>query len=377
MKKIREKALLTGFIFMIFSLMISCSPGGEDKEKDSLTISSEESATPEKKLPETITVAFTGDIMMGTTYPDSVHGTGLPAEEGRHIFDDVREIISSVDFAGGNLEGSFLEGPGHRRPMTNPKTYFIFRMPPKYVNNLLEAGYDFVGIANNHINDFGEPGRASTVKTLKDAGLAHAGLKNICERAFVERNGVIFGVAQVGHGNNNVNVNDIEEVTRVVKELRDSSDIVVLSFHGGAEGSAHTHVPGKMEYYVGEQRGDVKKMARAAIDAGADVVFGHGPHVVRGAELYKDHIIFYSLGNFCTPYRMGIAGLTGQAPVAVVELDKEGKFKGGKIHSFIQQRGLGPRKDSSNAAARQIKMLSFQDFPESPLKISEDGTLSR
>ena len=377
MKKIREKALLAGFIFMIFSVMISCSPGDENKEKESITISSEESMPQEKKLPETITVAFTGDIMMGTTYPDSVHGTGLPVEDGRHIFDDVREIISSVDFAGGNLEGSFLEGPGHRRPMTNPKTYFIFRMPPKYVNNLLEAGYDFVGIANNHINDFGEPGRASTVKTLKDAGLAHAGLKNICERAFVERNGVVFGVAQVGHGNNNVNVNDIEEVTRVVKELRDSSDVVVLSFHGGAEGSAHTHVPGKMEYYVGEQRGDVKKMARAAIDAGADVVFGHGPHVVRGAELYKDHIIFYSLGNFCTPYRMGIAGLTGQAPVAVVELDKEGKFKGGKIHSFIQQRGLGPRKDSSNAAARQIKMLSSQDFPESPLKISEDGTLSR
>ena len=377
MKKIRQTGLITGFLFLIFTLIISCSNRGENKEKDTTLLSSEEKGLQEKNLPETITVAFTGDIMMGTTYPDSVHGTGLPAEDGRHIFDDVREIISSVDFAGGNLEGSFLEGAGHRRPMTNPKTYFIFRMPPKYVNNLLEAGYDFVGIANNHINDFGEPGRASTVKTLKDAGLAHAGLKNICEKAFVERNGVIFGIAQVGHGNNNVNVNDIEEVTRVVKELRDSSDIVVLSFHGGAEGSAHTHVPGKMEYYVGEQRGDVKKMARAAIDAGAEVVFGHGPHVVRGAEIYKDHIIFYSLGNFCTPYRMGIAGLTGQAPVAVVELDKEGKFKGGKIHSFIQQRGLGPRKDATNAAARQIKMLSSQDFPESPLKISEDGTLSR
>lgn len=337
---------------------------------------STKTAEARRDLPETVRIAFTGDIMMGTTFPDSVHGTGLPADDGKHIFDDVKDIISGVDFAGGNLEGSFLEGPGHRRKMTNPKTYFIFRMPPKYVNNLLDAGYDFVGIANNHINDFGEPGRQSTMKTLRDAGLAHAGLKNHCETAYVERNGVRFGIAQVGHGMNNVDVNNIEEVKRVVKQLRDSADIVILSFHGGAEGSAHTHVPGKLEYYVGEQRGNVKEMARAAIDAGADVVFGHGPHVVRAAELYKGHVIFYSLGNFCTPYRMGIAGLTGQAPVAEVEVDMNGKFVGGKIHSFIQQRGLGPRKDTSNAAARQIRNLSLQDFPESPLIIAEDGTLS-
>lgn len=330
-----------------------------------------------RQLPETVTVAFTGDIMMGTTYPDSVHGTGLPADDGRHIFDDVKEIISAADFAGGNLEGSFLDGPGHRRRMTNPNTYFIFRMPPSYVSNLLDAGYDFVGIANNHINDFGEPGRSSTMQTLRDAGLAHAGLKDKCETAFVERNGVVFGVAQVGHGMNNVDVNDIEEVKRVVSLLREKADIVVLSFHGGAEGTAHTHVPGKLEYYVGEKRGNVKEVAHAAIDAGADVVFGHGPHVVRGAELYKDHPIFYSLGNFCTPYRMGIAGLTGQAPIAVVELDMEGKFRGGHIHSFLQKRGLGPRKDPSHAAARQIRTLSLQDFPESKLRIADDGTLSR
>ena len=362
--------------YMILSC-VSCANSGKSGNLPSQESDTVAEAVVTRKLPEKVSVAFTGDIMMGTTFPDSIHGRDLPPNDGKNIFDDVRDIISAADFAGGNLEGSFLEGPGHRRKMTNPKTYFIFRMPPSYVHNLIDAGYDFVGIANNHINDFGEPGRQSTVKTLADAGLAHAGLKNICEKAFVERNGVIFGVAQVGHGDNNVDVNDLEEVKRVVKELRDSADIVVLSFHGGAEGSAYTHVPGKLEYYVGEKRGDVKAVAHAAIDAGADVVFGHGPHVVRGAELYKDHIIFYSLGNFCTPYRMGVAGLTGQAPIAVVDLDMNGKFLGGKIHSFIQKRGLGPQKDATNSAARQIKNLSSSDFPESPLIIADDGTLSR
>lgn len=356
-------------------MMGACSGGrGEGKsanEADSASLAEEK-----RVLPETVTIAFTGDIMMGTTYPDSIHGRDLPPNDGKNIFDDVREVISAVDFAGGNLEGSFLEGPGNRRKMTNPKTYFIFRMPPAYVHNLLDAGYDFVGIANNHINDFGEPGRASTMKTLRDAGLAHAGLKNLCETAYVERNGVVFGVAQVGHGDNNVDVNDIDEVRRVVKEMRDSADIVILSFHGGAEGSAHTHVPGKLEYYVGEKRGNVKEMAHAAIDAGADIVFGHGPHVVRGAELYNGHLIFYSLGNFCTPYRMGVAGLTGHAPVAVAELNLKGELVGGKIHSFIQKRGVGPQKDPTNAAAHQIRLLSRQDFPDSPLEIADDGTLS-
>ena len=368
---------LCGMTLIMAVSMISCSGKGTDRNTPGSGNDSASDSVSSRNLPESVTVAFTGDIMMGTTFPDSVHGSGLPADDGKHIFDDVKGIISAADFAGGNLEGSFLEGPGHRRKMTNPKTYFIFRMPPKYVDNLLDAGYDFVGIANNHINDFGEPGRESTMKTLRDAGLAHAGLKYKCETAFVERNGVIYGIAQVGHGMNNVDVNNIEEVKRVVGELRKKADIVILSFHGGAEGSAHTHVPGKLEYYVGEQRGNVKEMAHAAIDAGADVVFGHGPHVVRAAELYKDHIIFYSLGNFCTPYRMGIAGLTGQAPVAEVKLDMNGKFLGGKIHSFIQKKGLGPRQDPGNSAARQIRTLSQQDFPDSPLVIAEDGTLSR
>lgn len=354
----------------------SCSGSGEQVDNHASEEASPSDTIEARHLPGYVTVAFTGDIMMGTTFPDSIHGTGLPPEDGRHIFDDVKDVISGATFAGGNLEGSFLEGPGHRRPMTNPRTYFIFRMPPEYVNRLLEAGYDFVGIANNHINDFGEPGRQSTMQTLRDAGLAHAGLKEKCETAYVKRDGVIFGVAQVGHGMNNVDINDLEEVKRVVGELRKNADIVILSFHGGAEGSSYTHVPGKLEYYVGEERGNVKEVAHAAIDAGADVVFGHGPHVVRAAELYKDHIIFYSLGNFCTPVRMGISGLTGQAPIAEVKLGMDGKFLGGKIHSFIQKRGLGPRKDPSNSAAHQIRTLSLQDFPDSPLRIADDGTLS-
>lgn len=323
-----------------------------------------------------LSIAFVGDVMMGTTFPDSIHGSHLPAADGAHLFDDARQVTERVDLMGANLEGSFLDGPGKRRPMRNPKTYFIFRMPPKYVRNLTEAGFDFVGIANNHINDFGRPGRESTIRTLREANLPVVGLKGVCETAVIERKGLKIGVTQFGHGANNLNVNDISELRRIVRALKKQCDIVVVSFHGGAEGAAHMHVTGKPETYVGEQRANVREFARTAIDTGADIVFGHGPHVPRAAELYKGHIIFYSLGNFCTPYRMGITGPSGLAPIAEAVIDGNGKFIGGKIHSFRQIKGVGPRLDKSCEAARLIRRLSAEDFPESPLVIADDGTLN-
>lgn len=324
----------------------------------------------------TVTMALVGDVMMGTTFPDSVSGTHLPPESGRRLFDDAGPILRRADIACGNLEGTLLDGVGRRRPMRNPKTYYVFRMPVAYTENLADAGFDFMGMANNHVNDFGEPGRRSTMSALRDAGIAFAGLRNRCETVIIERKGLKIGLTQFGHGGNNLDVNDLSELRRVVKELRDRADIVVVAFHGGAEGPACQHVPHAAETFVGERRGNVEQFAHAAIDAGADVVYGHGPHVPRAAELYKDHIIFYSLGNFCTPYRVSIAGVSGYAPLAEVTIAADGRFLGGRIHSFIQQRGKGPRTDSTNAAARLMRRLSAEDFPSSPLLIGPDGTLS-
>lgn len=355
-------------------MLIACAGKAHETSADTDTTQ----YTVEQTLPDTttLTIAFTGDIMMGTTYPDSIHGTHLPAEGGIHLFDDARTVTERVDIAGANLEGSFLDGGGKRRPMGNPKYYFVFRMPTKMVSNLTDAGFDYVGIANNHINDFGAPGRSSTMRTVREAGMKVVGLKDSCETAILERKGLKIGVTQFGHGANNLNINDLSELRQVVGELKKSCDIVIVSFHGGAEGASHTHVTGKPENFVGEMRGNVREFAHTAIDAGADVVFGHGPHVPRAAELYKEHIIFYSLGNFCTPFRMGIAGVTGYAPLPEIRIDKEGRFLSGKIHSLLQRKGVGPRFDPNFTVAKFIRRLSQEDFPGSKLRIADDGSLS-
>ena len=338
-------------------------------EKDSL--SNDPAAPLPKALPDTVTFAFVGDIMQGTVFPSPK----LPANDGKNLFDDAKAILRRADVAAGNLEGTLFDGKATSKSLG--KNSYAFRTPAKYVDNLVDAGFDFLGVANNHCNDFGDIGRRETHKNLRDAGIKYAGIKGVCETAVIEHKGLKIGLTQFGHSRNTLSIIDYADVKRVVGGLAGECDIVVVSFHGGAEGKATAHVPHTDETAFGERRGNVEKFAHTAIDAGADIVFGHGPHVPRAAELYNDRIIFYSLGNFCTPYQMSLTGISGYAPMPEVMVDAKGNFLGGKIHSFIQKPGIGPRLDSSNAAAALIKSLSLSDFPNSPLAIASDGTLSR
>lgn len=324
---------------------------------------------------DTITFALVGDVMTGTTFPETPRGAYLPSDDGRHLFDHASPLFKSADIACANLEGVLLDGAGKPRPMTNPSTYYLFRMPERHASLLVSAGIDFVGVANNHINDFGAPGRSSTLATLRSVSLTHAGLKDSCDFGVIDVRGRKVAITQFGHGDNNLDVNDLDLLRVVIGRMRDSADMVVVSFHGGAEGASHMHVPAGPEMYVGEKRGNVREFAHAAIDAGADMVYGHGPHVPRAWELYKGHLIIYSLGNFCAPYRLSLNGPAGLAPLAVVSLTADGRFVGGRIHSLRQHRGIGPRIDSSGAAASKIAELTLQDFPATPLVFEKDGTV--
>lgn len=367
MKKLLPAAWLLSAAFVIIAT--GCHGGSDSSKPSTDTVSVAVDTVPTE--PVTITFALMGDIMPGTTFPEKY----LPANDGRQLLDSCRDIIARADIAAGNLEGVLLDGPGEPRPMTNPKTYFLFRIPTAYLATLADAGIDFLGVANNHINDFGRPGRASTLATLRKGGMAHAGLRDSCDYAIIERKGIKVAVTQFGHGDNNLDVNDTDLLRRTVERMKKDADMVVAAFHGGAEGTAYKHVPKAPEVYVGEKRGNVEEFAHAAIDAGAHLVYGHGPHVPRAWEIYNGRLIIYSLGNFCTPFRMGVSGITGYAPLAEVTIDTDGRLVEGRIHSFIQQSGRGPLPDRGNKAAALIRDLSAEDFPDSPLRIAPDGTL--
>ena len=241
-----------------------------------------------------------------------------------------------------------------------------------------DAGFDFMSMANNHAFDFGLDGVKSTEATLHSNGIAYSGIGGRKESAIVERNGVRYGFCAFGHNSYTLKHADLENVKRIIGNLREKADIVIVSFHGGAEGTAHKHLPQGKEMFLGENRGDLRNFAHFCIDNGADVVYGHGPHVVRAVELYKNHFIAYSLGNFCTPYGVNISGISGYAPVLQLTVNAaDGTFVGGKINSFIQQRGKGPRRDPLNLVAKEIRSLTNADFSNPKLTIANDGTISK
>lgn len=324
-------------------------------------------AQPQEK---TATVAFTGDIMMGTTFPS----TQLPPQQGRQLFVDAAPVLQRVDLAFGNLEGTLCDG-GKSRKVVSSKCY-AFRTPTSFSPRLKEAGYDFLSMANNHAFDFGLEGVKSTIKCLDAQHIKHAGVKDFPEYAIIEHNGLKYGVCAFGHNEYTFRHQNLDLVRRIITDLANQTDIVIVSFHGGAEGAKRNRLPYGREIFLGEDRGDLRHFAHFCIDAGADVVYGHGPHVVRAVELYKEHFIAYSLGNFCTPYGINVSGISGYAPILELKLTEDGRFVNGQIHSFIQYRGKGPRKDSQHRVAREIRRLTKLDMPGVKLQISDTGAIT-
>lgn len=320
-----------------------------------------------------VTVIGVGDIMMGTNFPDDSY---LPLNHGRDLLTLVQPILQNATLTFGNLEGVLLDGEGMVKRCKNPDLCYAFRSPQRYVDNLTEAGFDMVSLANNHTGDFGHEGRDSTVTTLSQAGIAFAGTLDY-PMTIVERKGIKFGMAAFSPNVGTVSIHDYDNARQIVRELKQNSDIVIVSFHGGAEGPDHQNVTCETETYYGENRGNVCRFAREVIDAGADIVFGHGPHVTRSVDLYKDRFIAYSLGNFCTYARFNLRGENGIAPIIKVYTDREGKFIRAEV-TPIRQIGRGnPVIDRNNSAVRSLQRLLREDFPDSELIIHDNGLIER
>ena len=318
---------------------------------------------------QTLNIAMTGDIMMGTTYPSIM----LPANDGRDLFRDAKDILTGADLTVGNLEGAICDG-GRSTKGTGPNSY-AFRTPTSYGHLLKEAGFDFLSMANNHANDFGLEGIESTERVLEEQGILFSGIDGRIESAVIERKGLKIGLCAFGHNSYTLKHTDLNTVGRIVDDLVDRCDLVIVSFHGGAEGRTKSHLPQGSETFLGENRDSLRQLAHFCIDHGADVVYGHGPHVVRAIEVYKDRFIAYSLGNFCTPYNVSLTGISGYAPVVEININADGSFIDGKIHSFLQTRGIGPRKDDAGSVAREIRNLSNADIPQSQATIDAQGNI--
>jgi len=317
-----------------------------------------------------ISVAGVGDIMLGTDFPEN----HLPDDDGVSFLREVTPVLQAADISFGNLEGVLQDGGEPIKECKNPQACYLFRSPTRYAQLLQIAGFDAISLANNHALDFGEAGRDATMAALSSAGIKHSGREG--EIASWQQNDLRIALIAFSPTRLSWQMLDIELAVASISQLAADHDIVIVSFHGGAEGYEGAERIGfGMEFAYGEKRGNVVEFSRAAIDAGADLVLGHGPHLPRAMEIYKERLIAYSLGNFATYYGISVTGAKGYAPIVMAELDGYGRFLGGNLYSNIQIRPGGPQPDAANRALQMIRDLTAADFPDGKLKFSDDGRM--
>jgi len=309
-----------------------------------------------------------GDVMLGTDFPAG----HLPPDDGAHLLDDVAPWLRDADLTFANIEGPLCDS-GRTTKCGSSGNCYAFRSPTRYGAYVRDAGVDLASVANNHANDFGAGCMAETTATLDELGITWSGVPGTI--GYTRANGLPVALVAFHTAPSSNHLNDLDGAVALVESAANRAHVVIVSFHGGAEGSKALHVPQGRETFYGEDRGDLRRFTHAVVDAGADVVLGHGPHVLRGMEIYRERLIAYSLGNFATYGRFNLSGPLGTGGVLEVEIDGEGRFVAGRLLPTRQEGRGVPVIDETSAAVDLVRKLSTEDFPQTGVVVAQDGSL--
>jgi len=353
----------------------------------------EPSPVPAQRAYAPVRLAFVGDINLGTaTLPD-----GIPPDSGRGLLDRARPSLRG-DLVIGNFEGVLADSgtptkclvkvtppPKRRRKTTQPPAdsftvrpnCYAFRTPTFLAPRLVDAGFTHLNLANNHANDLGPAGRASTERMLDSLRLRRYGPLGDIAVDTVRRGDSLTTVGLIGFTTYPYayDLLDIDRSAAVVDSMRQRVDLLIVTFHGGAEGARAVHTGEAAESLGAEPRGDLRRWARAVIDAGADAVIGHGPHVLRGVEFYQGRLIAYSLGNFVTYRGFNLEGPLGVTGVLQLEFTGERALRRARLVPMLQLPRQGPAPDPARTAVELVRRLSAEDFGPTGAIITDNGEI--
>jgi hypothetical protein len=323
--------------------------------------------------PFPVRLVFTGDINLGTrTLPD-----GIPPDSGRTLLLEVDSLLDG-DLVVGNFEGVLSDSGDSEKCAARATMCYAFATPTDLARQLAKAGFTHVNLANNHANDFGPCWRQHTEDTFRALSITPYGPRGMVSITPVFHDGRMTLVGLVGFSTYpfSYNLLDLEDSRTIVAEVRPLVDVLVVTFHGGAEGRLAVRTGDGPESLGKEKRGDLRPWARAVLDAGADAVVGHGPHVLRGIEFYGGKPIFYSLGNFLTYRGFNLTGPLGLTTALQLELAGDGSFVSARVPSLIQRPGHGPAPDPDRGAQELIKRVTRLDFPATGAVMGDDGSIA-
>jgi len=295
-----------------------------------------------------LNIGFVGDIIPGTNASSD-------------IFIHTKEYTEKPDLMIGNFEGVVTTHTYQKCKIDSLKC-FAFNGDSTFLKFLDEASFDVLNLANNHSNDYGEVGKEDTRANIHEAGMIASGMKN--KITYLKGKNMRVGVVGFSNYFYTSDMNSTKNVTDIVSEAEQNTDIVIVIFHGGGEGEQYTNITNDTEWYLGENRGNPKAFAHSAIDAGADIVLGSGPHILRGMEWYKDRLIAYSLGNFASASPVSTYGKAKISAMLDISLKKNGSFISGSIISLELKTNGIPYRDIDNTAIININSLSKEDFGE-------------
>ena len=311
-----------------------------------------------------VTLTAVGDMDIGNS-------PNLAPNASSYFSNVIGALKAPIEF--GNLEGALTNATSGSKCGANSTACYAFKNPPEFAQYYAAAGFNVLNSANNHSYDFGLQGAVDTKAALKAAGIAQAGLPGEIGVIGEGTSKVAFcDFAPYPTTNNLLSASDEAALIAKAKTL---ANIVVVYMHAGAEGTTASHVTGQTETYYGENRGNPQAFAHAAIDDGAALVIASGPHVNRGMEWYKNHLIAYSLGDFASYNNFSTSSTMGISGILRVQLSGSGRFISGSWTSTLLEGQGQPAIDPSKQSASLVSQLSRSDFGVNGVTIASNGSL--
>lgn len=315
-------------------------------------------------LAPSVTLSAVGDSELGNT-------PRLPADPAAYFAPIRAALAAPIVF--GNLDGTMINATTSKCAPTSTECY-AFRVPTSYATIYRAAGFRVLNSANNHSNDYGAQGVLDTSAVLRAAGIAQAGLPG--QIGLVAEGSLKVAFADFAPYYNTNDLLNFREAAQLIAKAHHLADVVVVYMHAGAEGSSADHVTRASESYAGEDRGNPYAFAHAAIADGADLVIASGPHVLRGMEWYRGHLIAYSLGDFANYYDFATAGNLDLSAILHVTLSATGTFLDGAFTSVVLSASGQPFVDPHRASATLVNQLSRQDFGAAGVVIRPNGAIT-
>jgi poly-gamma-glutamate capsule biosynthesis protein CapA/YwtB (metallophosphatase superfamily) len=311
----------------------------------------------------TITLAAVGDTELGNT-PD------LPSEPGTYFSPVTGALAAPIVF--GNLEGTMTTSTTSKCKRSSKQCY-VFKVPPSYARIYRDAGFTVLNAANNHAYDFGDAGVIATTTALRTAGIAEAGLPG--QIGVVREGQVRVAFVDFAPYENTNDLLNFVAAAQLIAKAKRIANVVVVYMHAGAEGANADHVTKETENYVGENRGNPYTFAHSAINDGADLVIASGPHVLRGMEFYRGHLIDYSLGDFANYDDFAHDGDLDLSAILHVTLTATGSFVSARFTSVVLRSEGQAFVDPTHASATFVNQLSTDDFGHAAANISPSGAV--